>query len=323
MRKGSYSSIVIAILLLAFLNLESIVLYVEALSSTNGPPTINSKDYASHLKTKIASSEAKCERRQRERQVVARALCPRCHRPPILCVCDAIPKEKVSTSTNILVLQHRNEHKRTSLSTVPLMPMVLSNCIVKVGYNFLPESLELVQKYLDRGKKPLLLFPGPDAVSLDVEDERNNLLQSMGNTNDDSVDTNVNDGEGELLILIDGTWNEARRMLKQSPVLVDACQQVQFTCEYESIYGQLREEPEKHCISTLEACAESLTLLEPDENVATKAKQSLHKAMKHMVDIKQKLYHMNHPSPRFVRPGMREAKKAERSKEVERDIFGE
>ncbi len=271
------------------------------------------KNYAQHLKRKIASSEAKCERRKREREnCVPRAKCLNCNRPPLLCVCEALPKQKVSTVTNVLVLQHPNEFKRKSLSTVPLMPLVLENCQVKVGYNFVPESLDLVKQCLDEGKKPLLLFPGPDAISLDGHDvqyEKDRVINEFQN-------------DKQLLILIDGTWAEARRMLNQSPEFVDSCQQVQFSLTYDSIYDVVRKEPEKHCISTLEACAESLSLLEPNKDVAQGAKSNLLGAMKHMVDIKKRIYKMRNPEPRFVKPGMRQFKKLEKSKEIEKAMFG-
>lgn len=276
------------------------------------------KYYAQHLKTKIASSEAKCERRKRERQSVARELCPGCGRPPILCVCEALPAEKIVTSTNILILQHPNEFKRKSLSTVPLMPLVLENCVVKVGYNFKPESVELVQKCIDQGRKPLLLFPGDDAISLDA----NNNIKEDKDNNSNIIDQAINlIDDHHLLILVDGTWAEAIRILKQSPELVDQCQQVQFTQEYDSIYDVVRKEPEKHCISTLEACAESLICLEGNKEVGRNAKKSLEKAMRHMVDIKRKIYAMRNPEPRFTRPGMKEAQRIKQAEEYEKNIF--
>lgn len=270
-------------------------------------------EYAQHLKTKIARSEAKSERRRKEREShVSREKCSSCQRPPILCVCEALPSKRIVTSTKILVLQHPNEFKRKSLSTVPLMPLVLHHCDVKVGYNFEPESLDLVKKYLDEGKKPLLLFPGPDAISLDVEYTHHNKGVNLQHQHSD----------GQLLILVDGTWAEARRMLLQSPKLVDVCQQVQFSLENESIYDIVRKEPEKHCISTLEACAESLILLEPDKEIATDAKNSLEAVMKHMVNIKRKVYEMRNVQPRFVRPGMKGSKRAEAAFRYEQTIFG-
>ncbi len=125
--------------------------------------------YSEHLKTKIADSVAKTERRLKERSAESRKICNHCKRVPVLCICKSLPPKLISTSTNVLVLQHPREFRRKSLSTVPLMPLVLEKCLIKVGYNFTPDQLELVQECLDKGQKPLLLFPGPSAIDLDAD----------------------------------------------------------------------------------------------------------------------------------------------------------
>ena len=132
-----------------------------------------SNTYDSNMKTKIASSVAKTERREIERARVGREICQRCIRPPELCVCESLPEQLIDTSTSILILQHPRERRRKSLSTVPLMPLVLKRCIVKTGYNFTPEQLDLITDCIGRGQKPLLLFPGADAISLDDDQNRN------------------------------------------------------------------------------------------------------------------------------------------------------
>lgn len=142
--------------------------------------------YDPNMKTKIASSVAKTERRQVERSRVGREICNRCIRPPELCVCQSLPKELINTSTAVLILQHPRERRRRSLSTVPLMPLVLKKCEVKSGYRFTPLQLDLVTEWLDKGQKPLLLFPDPDALSLDDDidmntDDETDTLQSLKN----------------------------------------------------------------------------------------------------------------------------------------------
>ena len=140
--------------------------------------------YDSNMKTKIASSVAKTERREVERSRVAREICNRCIRPPELCVCQSLPEELINTSTTVLILQHPRERRRRSLSTVPLMPLVLKKCEVKSGYRFTPLQLDLVTEWLDKGQKPLLLFPGPSALSLDADIDvnvKNDSLQSLQN----------------------------------------------------------------------------------------------------------------------------------------------
>ncbi len=233
------------------------------------------------------------------------------------------------------------------------MKLVLENCTLLRGYNFGEEVLELDVDYLDgngndndngngisnsNGKAPLLLFPGPGAISLDRnidgdgddEDVRTILDQlsqaqskSSASSSSSPPSPSTGAGSGHLLILIDGTWAEARRIVMQSPSLVEKCQLVEFTSDYESIYDVVRKEPQKHCISTLEACAQALLKLEPDVSVAIEAKESLERSMRYMVDIKRRIYEeRNNPEPRFTRPGMKEQRRSERAKEVEESIFG-
>ena len=125
------------------------------------------EQYDPNLKTNIASSAAKTERRLIERSRGGREMCERCSRPPPLCVCQSLPEQLIDTSTHVLILQHPRERRRKSLSTVPLMPLVLEKCTVKTGYGFEVQQLDLVTECLGRGQKPLLLFPGLDAISLD------------------------------------------------------------------------------------------------------------------------------------------------------------
>lgn len=229
-------------------------------TSDNSPIT-----YDANLINKIASSAAKTERREVERQRGPRETCSRCSRPPDLCVCESLPEKLITTSTTILVLQHPRERRRKSLSTVPLMPLVLDNIEIKVGFSFEIDDLELVKDFLASGRKPLLLFPGKDAISLDRPPD--------GEKQRDIVERIQS--EDQLLIVLDGTWSEALGVFYRSPDLTRACQQVQFKSDTKSIYPEeLRKEPKKHCISTLESCATALTLLEPGER-ASQAKQYL------------------------------------------------
>ena len=138
-----------------------------------------SNTYDSNMKTKIASSVAKTERREIERARVGREICQRCVRPPELCVCESLPDQLIDMSTRVLILQHPRERRRKSLSTVPLMPLVLKRCTVKTGYNFTPDQLDLVTDCIDRGQKPLLLFPGVDAISLDDNRVGSGVIQTL------------------------------------------------------------------------------------------------------------------------------------------------
>ncbi|KAL7547863.1 hypothetical protein ACHAWF_011137 [Thalassiosira exigua] len=267
-----------------------------------------SMSYDPNMKTKIASSVAKTERRERERSHVGREICIGCNRPTPLCVCPSLPEKLIETSTSVLILQHPRERRRRSLSTVPLMPLVLEKCSLKVGYQFTLEDINQFTKGLRRGQRPLLMFPGPDAISLDGSDGAE-FAQHLEN-------------EEQLLILIDGTWAEAKRIIMQSPELIDSCQKIQFQSETESIYPiQLRKEPEKHCLSTLESCAHALMILEPSSERATKAKKFLEGSMKCMVERRLDVSDSRDRAPRFSRPNAKIFEKNRRRHQIKRQLF--
>ena len=146
-----------------FLTAYSWIVSITALSQQN------KYIYKAHLRAKIAHGVAKGERRARERLAQPRPVCPHCSRPPILCVCNVLPSDKISTATKILILQHPNEFRKRNLSTVPLIRLVLQNVQVLVGYSFHQDLKDLapIQQALHAGIQPLLLYPGEDATSLD------------------------------------------------------------------------------------------------------------------------------------------------------------
>ena len=272
--------------------------------------SFSTEQYDPNMKTKIASSVAKTERREVERSRVGRETCKRCTRPPPLCVCQSLPENLIDTSTSVLILQHPNERRRKSLSTVPLMPLVLKKCVVKVGYSFTPEQLDLVTDCLGRGQRPLLLFPGTDAISLDDKnsvDDAQNILRD----------------KEHLLVLIDGTWSEAKGIMMRSPDVINICQQVQFESESESIYPiELRKEPKKHCISTLESCANALIHLEHSAEKAIEVKKFLEGSMMCMVEKRISYSEWrNRTAPRFSRPKQKAYQKNKRRHEIKKQLF--
>eukprot|EP00977_Amphora_coffeiformis_P011844 scaffold2904_cov173-Amphora_coffeaeformis.AAC.5 len=203
----------------------------------------------------------------------SRASCAKCGRPLVTCICAALPSKRLTlSSTHILVLQHPNERRKKN-TTVPLLPLVLESFTVRLGCQFNASLLSdfadflLSNNDLDK-QKPLLVYPGPNAISLDDEDEVVRLLQAASNI------PNSNPSRRRprlLLIFIDGTWTEAKRMMRKSPDLVQACQLVQIrgnsgtptatTTTTICMYDVIRKEPCPHFLSTLECCAQVLTYL--------------------------------------------------------------
>jgi len=338
------------------------------------PPSPEKKE----TREKIVASMAKSERRAMERnQHDARELCTKCHRPPVQCVCEALPSSKIHTpNTKILILQHPTEFRRKTFSTVPLVKLVLENVQIVVGHNFDTTTPGIREAVANRSRL-LLLFPSEGALILDEEwkkmeeqrrrrrvlqppppppppmllpnetqqqqqsgnsidntavtDNRPNhqkQQQSLDRNNDNDNDGNNDINNSTLLVLIDGTWTQAARMARNSPELLDVCQQVQFekTANVDgddtsmSIYDAIRKEPDSHCLSTLEACSKALGYLEEPET-AKLVSHHLHAALQSLVDI-QLRYTSRSSDPRFVDRSLKVAQRQQRRQELEMELFG-
>jgi len=228
----------------------------------------------------LTLSAQKSLRRAAGRASEPRNVCSRCARPPLVCVCSALPFEPLETATQVLVLQHPNERKRKTISTVPLLPLTLANVVVKVGYSFDAAALAPLRDAEAKNRQPLLLFPGPNAVLLDSTSTEHQATCSQASTGALSLQAK---DKPALLILIDGTWSEARAMARSSPSLFDTCTQVAFSGESEALYGSVRREPSAECVSTLEATCRCLRHLEPESTAVHAATRHLEDSMRGLV----------------------------------------
>ena len=164
-----------------------------------------------------------------------RACCARCGRPQVVCVCGHVTP--LPTRTRVVLLQHPREH-RVGIGTARLAHLSLPASSLRVGLNF--EGDDVVCAALAGGAPAYVLFPGAGAI--DVADlPRDRPL---------------------TLIALDGTWWQARKLLHLNPTLA-ALPRVAFTPRRLSDY-RIRRQPAAHCVSTIEALAETLSQLEPE-----------------------------------------------------------
>ena len=360
-----------------------------------------------HFREKIANSIAKGERRARERgHTTLREVCTGCSRPFNLCLCEVLSQLNNNNNNNnnntsssnetkvtatatkasdwmvysrVIVLQHPNEFRKKHTSTVPLLKLVLGdeNVKMKVGYEFTMK--DIFDKNTDGDidididdmdeQRPIMLFPGPDAIDLDqyvaeIDDD----VDCSNRTSTTSISTtteSLNQKEHppkkkkHTLVLIDGTWSEAKRIIRKSPEVLENCQMVQFAFsdddletdhqtnpnvddedEYRaslwpsnpesdcdkatksrSIYHAMRKEPEEHCLSTLEACGEALKFLEGSTN-GPKLQHALNAVLTKHVELHLKNAKEASHS-RHNRDTTSRDSKLKRSKEIERAIYGE
>jgi DTW domain-containing protein YfiP len=267
----------------------------------------------------FSSSTTKALRRQ-DRSIIQddcyRDYCNGCYRPLPQCLCEHLPKEKIELDTKVLVLQHPVEFRRKTISTVPLLKLVLDQCHVLVGRSFDVELETIIQGAYNEGRIPLLLFPGPNATVL----EDSNAMEQLQCAHYGSSGALAeHDGPAKyLLIVVDGTWTQAKRMVRNSPVLEQKCYPIQFTgTEDLSIYDAIRKQPDTHCLSTLESCVRTLNLLEPANVKTGEASKHLLDSLRSMI-LTQLKYEETHlqKNPDLIRSSSKLKAKKERQKNI-------
>ncbi|OHW39918.1 tRNA-uridine aminocarboxypropyltransferase [Pseudomonas sp. 06C 126] len=163
---------------------------------------------------------------------MSRPQCPRCLRPTTHCLCALIPS--LDSRTRVLLLQHPSEVNH-ALNTARLAALGLVNAQLVVG-----EVFEGLQTLLNPpGYQARLLFPGEDAQPLQAYSPSDEPL---------------------LLVVPDGTWRKARKLLHLNPLLA-ALPRVTLTAGAVSRY-RLRKAPGPGALSTVEAIEQALTVLE-------------------------------------------------------------
>ena len=163
---------------------------------------------------------------------MSRPRCERCLRPLAHCLCALIPR--LGSRTRVLLLQHPSEVDH-ALNTARLAALGLDNAQLRVGEVF----DDLDQLLHQPGYTPRLLFPGEGAQTLTAQDS-------------ESAPT--------LLVVPDGTWRKARKLLHLNPELA-ALPRVSLGATPVSRY-RLRKAPSADALSTLEAVVHALEILE-------------------------------------------------------------
>lgn len=166
---------------------------------------------------------------------MARALCERCNFSPSTCICNAITC--VDNQTQVVVLQHPSEAK-ISKNTAQLLALSLTRCKIIIGEN--NQDFACLQKL--PLSSTVLLYPNEDAIELDVANNSENVRPITH------------------LIVLDGTWNKAFKILQLTPLL-QKFKTVSFRQIPTNRYT-IRKAPRADSLSTLEAVAHSLSLIE-------------------------------------------------------------
>lgn len=164
-----------------------------------------------------------------------RQRCAQCLRPAAYCLCALIPD--IANATRILIVQHPDEQKH-ALNTARLLVAGLQNAELVVT-ECLPA--DWCARLTDAQWHTELLFPGPATPVLQAAESARLPRQ---------------------LVLLDGTWRKARRLLYLNPLL----QQLPRVALPDGLISRyrLRKAPMAGALSTIEAGVHALQALEPD-----------------------------------------------------------
>lgn len=166
-----------------------------------------------------------------------RRSCERCARPLAYCLCDHV--QVVNNRTRVLVLQHPTEAKHP-LNTARLAVLGLSRAELWIGEHF-PQ----LESHIALAGQALLLFPSEEPAQCPPVDH-------------------ARAADPSLLIVPDGTWRKARKIIHMNPAL-DRLPRFSLPPGDPSQY-RIRKAPGPEAVSTIEAIVRALSVLEPEHD---------------------------------------------------------
>jgi len=186
--------------------------------------------------------------------------CPRCGKPPDLCVCTGI--EPIDNRVALVILQHPQEQDR-ELGTARLTALHFKNAVVKIGLSW-PSLSKLLGRQVDPQRWAILYLGSVKAAAL--APERDIVLVNKKGEPVDHQGAALRDIEG--IVLLDGTWSQAKALWWRNAWMLK-CRRIVLAPKRPSRYGKLRKEPRREGLSTLEAAALLLARLEQRPEIET------------------------------------------------------
>jgi hypothetical protein len=197
--------------------------------------------------------------------------CPRCLKPLPLCICDSITP--IENRVSLLILQHPQEQDR-ALGTARLTALHFKNAVVRIGLSWPSLSRALGRPVADPSRWAVLYLGSAKAADLDTKSD----VVAINRKGDieDNQRAILKDIEG--IVLLDGTWSQAKALWWRNAWMLK-CQRVILGPSRSSRYGELRREPRRDGLSTLEAAAMLLSSLEKRPDIAA----TLHASFERML----------------------------------------
>ncbi len=183
--------------------------------------------------------------------------CERCNKPNELCVCAEIRPQE--TGLHVLILQHPQEPDH-EIGSALLTHLALPNSTLKIGLSWRNLGAVLGQKEVNPAHWAVLYLGS--GVKRDGGPQKPlQFVSQKGNPVEDPE-------ELEGIVVLDGTWSQAKSLWWRNAWLLKL-RRIILTPQRKSLYKELRKEPRRECLSTIESVAEVLELLGEQAEVST------------------------------------------------------
>lgn len=171
-----------------------------------------------------------------------RKFCINCLQPNNCCYCEHV--KKFNAHIDFVILIHPIE-SRKRIATGRMSHLCLENSILIRGHDF-TQNARLNEILNDSNRECVILCPGADSINLSscASLERENLFL---------------ENKKLTIIVLDGTWITAKKMLKVSQNLKNL-KKICFTPIAPSNF-RVRKQPNSNCYSTIEAIHHTIELL--------------------------------------------------------------
>jgi len=164
--------------------------------------------------------------------------------------------------TAVLILQHPQEQDR-ALGTARLASLQLQNAVLKIGLSW-PSLAAALGRPADP-KRWAVVYLGSAAPAALAPEREVLVLDRRGDT---VADQDVALKQIEGIVLLDGTWSQAKTLWWRNPWVLKARRMV-LNPRKPSRYGLIRREPRRDSLSTLEAAGLALARIEGKPEIET------------------------------------------------------
>ena len=211
----------------------------------------------------------------RETIIQCRDSCLSCNRKRELCLCSKILP--FVFDPKIVLLVHPKEYKK-SVGTFRIVRLSIKNSVCIRGYGFeLDQDKTLLDLVSDPSIYPMILFPGEKSLNIDE-------------LSPEVIRSHIPQDKKLVILVIDGTWANARKMIRTSKVL-QSLSSICFSPKALSAY-KFRKQPHAHCVSTVEAVHALIEALccaklceRPSEDAHEKMLSNFHELVKTQVSL--------------------------------------